>query len=230
MSTFNQPLPDKPEMTYVTTYYPDAIDAASAGLVKVDAGGETHVDIRMKMAATVHIRGRIIDPSGNNQIASVTLIPKNGAPGVMFVGGIGGASFNSDGSFEVSGALPGEYFLVARKNVSSGPITAADSLAAVQPITVGDKHIDGIVLRLSPGRDVKGTVQVEGNAPADLRFMSIQINSLDGMGSGPQPSVRGAEGSEFTLKNVPPGRSAIVVSNPPATCYVKSIQYGGKEV
>ena len=30
MNSFNQPLPDKPEMTYVTTYYPDTVDPAAA--------------------------------------------------------------------------------------------------------------------------------------------------------------------------------------------------------
>ena len=228
--SLNQALPDKTEMTYVTTYYPDAIDPAAAKLVNVSAGGEAHADIQLKMAATVRIRGRIIDPSGNNQMASVTLVPKNGVPGAMYMGGMGAGSFSGDGSFEVSGAVPGDYFLVARKNISNGPMSTANSLAAVQPITVGDKPIDGIVLRLEAAHEVKGSVQVEGNAALDLRYIEIQANSLDGMNSGQMPAVRGIEGSEFTLKNIAPGRTAITVSNPPANCYVKSIQYGGKEV
>jgi protocatechuate 3,4-dioxygenase beta subunit len=230
MYSLNQALPDKPEMTYVTTYYPDVTDLAAAKLVNVNAGAETRADIQLKMAATVRIRGRIIDPSGSNQMASVTLVSKNGVPGAMSMGAITAGASSADGSFEVTGAVPGDYFLLARKNVSSGMASNANSLGAVLPITVGDKPIDGAVLRLAPSRDVKGTVQVEGNTPVDLRTLTIQTNSLDGLNGGPMPFVRGIEGSEFTLKNVAPGRSTITVFNASATYYVKSIQYGGKEV
>jgi hypothetical protein len=37
-------------------------------------------------------------------------------------------------------------------------------------------------------------------------------------------------GSEFTLANVPPGRSTVMVNNWPPNSYVKSIQYGGQEL
>jgi protocatechuate 3,4-dioxygenase beta subunit len=58
----------------------------------------------------------------------------------------------------------------------------------------------------------------------------IQANSLDGMNYGRTPSVRGVSGSQFTLKNVPPGRTTISVNIPPPDYYVKAIRYAGKEV
>jgi hypothetical protein len=56
------------------------------------------------------------------------------------------------GRFELSGVTPGDYYLVARRNAL--PPAGGSGMAAVQPVTVGDKAIDGIVLTLAPGRDV----------------------------------------------------------------------------
>jgi len=226
-SGFGQPLPDKPEMSYVTTYFGDTADLAKAQFVTLSTGAEAHADIRMQMVATVRIRGRVIDPDAStpNRMATVSVVPRGGAqPGFGITVGVNG----SGGDFELSGVPPGDYYLVARSN---GPRPGGGSvMSAVQPVTVGDKPIDGIVLTLAPGRDVTGTVRIEGDSEPSLGSLTIQANSLDGLYNGMGPQVRGVSGSQFTLKGVAPGRTSIVVNNLPPNYFVKSIQYEGQEV
>lgn len=77
MPPASQPLAETPEMSYIATYYGDTADPAKAQLVTVNAGGEAHADIRMQMAVTVRIRGRVIDPGGPtpNQMPMVNVVP-----------------------------------------------------------------------------------------------------------------------------------------------------------
>lgn len=227
MAPFNQALPDKPEMSYVTTYYGDTSDPEKAQFVTVSAGGEAHADIHMQMTATVRIRGRVIDPDASdpNQTAWVSVVPKNGPFQAMF----GGGGVNrADGSFELPGVPPGDYYLLARKNgTRPGP---GNVTAAIQPITVGDKNIEGVAMTLTHGRDVRGTVQIEGGGDLTLGMLTIQANSVDGLNNGMAPMVRGLSGSTFELDSVPPGRNTVGVNNVPQNYYVKSIRYDGQEV
>jgi protocatechuate 3,4-dioxygenase beta subunit len=183
----------------------------------------------MQMVPTVRIRGRVIDPAGPipNQMAVVNVVPKAGLSGAMFGVGTSSGVNRPSGDFELSGIAPGEYYLVARR---TGPSPAGGNImGAVQPITVADKPIEGVVLTLASGRDVEGTVQIEGDGRPSLGSLTIQANSVDGLSNGMPPQVRWS-GSQFTLPGVAPGRTSIMVNNPPPNYYVKSIQYQGKEV
>jgi protocatechuate 3,4-dioxygenase beta subunit len=229
MQSFNQAPSDKPEMTYVTTYYGDTPEVEKAQYVTVSSGTETHADIRMQMSPTVRIRGRVVDAAGPvaNQMAMVSVVPKTGPAGAMFGGGTSAGVNRPSGDFELSGIASGEYYLVARR---TGPSPAGGGvMGAVQPITVADKPIEGVVLTLASGRDVEGTVQIEGDGRPSLGSLTIQANSVDGLSNGMPPQVRWS-GSQFTLPGVAPGRTSITVNNPPRNYYVKSIQYQGKEV
>ena len=75
----SEPLPDKPEMSLVTTYYPGAVDIAQAAKVTGAPGTVKGIDITLRKVPTVHIRGVVVDPSPGNRTASVTLRPRGAA-------------------------------------------------------------------------------------------------------------------------------------------------------
>jgi protocatechuate 3,4-dioxygenase beta subunit len=228
----NGPLPDKPELAYVVTYYPSAIDPAAATNITAGNGEVRGIDIKLRKAPTVRIRGRVIDPGAPaNRPAFVTLAPKGGT------GSMGGypTSMMPEGNFEIAGVPPGSYTLTARRSTNDGGMGGSSSIppiqyGAVQAIEIADKQVDGITLTVTSSKDVQGKFVVEGNTTLDLRSAYVMATSVDGMGMGPQAAARGIEGTGFTLRNVPPGRSTVNVSGGQANCYVKSIRYGGHEI
>jgi protocatechuate 3,4-dioxygenase beta subunit len=227
-------LPSAPELAYIPTHYPSAPDANTATAVKVEMGVEVRgIDIRLRKAKTVSIRGRLEGlPSGGNGTGSfngrmmpfVALVPR-GAMRFDYSGNMMSAMQSGDGTFEIGGVLPGSYLLISQWNDPN----AKQSMAAVKPIDVSDKSIDGIVLRLDVARDVQGTVTVEEKTPVDLGNARVRLNwQAPTQGRFPEPAR--IAGREFTLKDVSPVPASVAVEGLPSTCYVKEIRYAGRPV
>ena len=229
-SNVNSPLPDKPELAYVTTYYPSVLDAGAATSVSANGAEVRGIDIKLRKTPTVRIRGRVIDPGAPpNRSAWVSLTPKGGTGNSMGYPSM----MMPEGNFEIAGVPPGSYTLVARRSNDGGGMISSSNppvqYAAAQAIEIADKHVDGITLTVTASKDVQGKFLMEGNTTIDLRSAQVMTMSVDGMNFG-QSSTRGIEGTSFTLKNVPPGRSTVNVMGGLMNGYVKSIQYGGHEI
>src|SRR5208283_5773510 len=104
--------------------------------VSVENGAEArNLDIKLRKRQTVRVRGRVIDPSGDsNQTASVQLVPEDGYRGGVFQGTLFGGVYGIDGSFEIPGATPGAYFLIARKNIRQMISPSTPVWSAAQPL------------------------------------------------------------------------------------------------
>ncbi len=231
----DRPAPSEPELTYIPTLYPSAPDASTATSVTVDIGAEVNgIDIRLRKAKTVRIRGRLegmpASSSGNGggfngrMMPWVNLVPRDATRFDRY-GNMTPTMQPGDGTFEITGVLPGAYFLTAQlAEPSSGP-----AMAAVKPIDVSDKSIEGVVLHLDAARDVQGSVIVEEKTPVDLGNARVRLTmQVSAQGRSQQP-VRIA-GREFTLKDVLPVPASVNVDGLPQTCYVKEVRYGGRPV
>ena len=101
---------------------------------------------------------------------------------------------------------------------------------ASQPLEVGGNHVEGLVLTLSSGADVPGSVKVEdATSPIDLGNMSVNLRPT-GINFGRVPRGKVGPDSKFTLNGVAAVPYAINAGGIPSNCYVKSIQFGGRDV
>jgi len=223
MSPTREPLPEKPEMMSAPTYYPNAGDAASAAPIDVGPGAETRgIDVRVRKVQSFRVRGKVVMESAADQrTISVMLSPKDGVGEPIPTMGL---ARQPDNRFEIRGVPPGSYIAHAQLRDANGP------LIGITPVEVGNSHVDGVVLTVAGGMDIQGVVKVaEPEAQVDLSNLNINLRPV-GVVFGPASRAKLGDGNKFTLTRVTPQRFTVSVPNPPAGCYVKSIQYAGQEV
>ncbi len=119
---------------------------------------------------------------------------------------------------------PGQYTAIAQ---SRG---GGQEFIATLPVDVVGNHVEGILLAMSAGGEVQGSVKVvDSDAPVELKNLTVMLRPV-GFAGSPPPRARVGEDLKFTLKSVPPLRYAASVAGVPETCYVQSVKYGGSEV
>lgn len=127
------------------------------------------------------------------------------------------AEIAADGSFQFFNVQPGAYQLVA------GPSTTMQPLA----VTVADKDINGVDLRMIQTAAVTGSIAVEGSAPRprfQLRFAPVDPASLNSA-----PVTTAAGGPAFTVR-LPAGEYRVTASDLPAGYAVKSMASSGADL
>ena len=216
---FTQPR-DQSGLAYTTTYYPDATDAAGMATFEVDTGAARTVDVKLRKSRVFHISGRTLGPDGLGKgSGTLQLLRRDGALGTA----LGSVSFNSyDGNFEISGVPAGSYVMAA------SPVNASsERLFARQPIDV-TANLEGIRVQLAAGRQVGGSVRIEGKAAGSLQGTRIELCRLNNGVSLPPAPVK--DDLSFSFQNGAFGHYTVCVFHLPAAYYVKSVLYDGKEV
>jgi hypothetical protein len=222
----NEPLAPTPDMTYAATYYPSTTDSTTAMPIDVGAGGEVRgIDIRLIKTRVWRVRGRVsglvADQRGRGAI-QVALSPAEG-PGNQQMS----MARPPDGQFELRNVPSGSYVLHAQSQAGG------QSYAAALPVQVTGSHVDGITLTLSTGGDLQGVVKlVDAGTPVELKSLSVMLRpvGMNGFGGGPPQRGRVGEDMKFAIKGVPPMKFAVNVTGIPNTCYLKSVQFGGRDV
>ncbi len=209
---------DKPEMAYITTYYPTVGDPAEASPLEVGVGTEAGgTNIQMMKATTFRVRGKVVEPF-QGKIVMVALTPKGATLLNMISRPM--TVVQGDGSFEIKGVVPGSYSLSAMATDLSG-------LGAAVPVEVTDKHVEGVLLQTGSGADLPVTLSVEGHCQMDLKNVRIALQAADGLTL--LPKTASMEEGKLMVKSLAPGRYKITVSNLPENCYVKSVRLGVTE-
>lgn len=123
----------KPDLTYVTTYYPGTTDGTQAAAIDLHAGDEMPINFALVPARSYRIRG-IVTGIPASQKPMVQLIAKGLSPTMN------GADVSADGRFEIRGVAPGSYSIMAFAG-SEGQI-----LSARQSVTVVAADVEGVKL------------------------------------------------------------------------------------
>jgi hypothetical protein len=123
--------------TFVATYYPGLVEAASASPIRVSRGVTTSgIDFTMAAVPAYRVSGVVVDTSGRPVAdAQVQLAPQ---PRSTF-GGINQARTEADGSFQIPHIPSGTYLLMAAIPVvaRSGNSTArSTNFSGAQPVEV----------------------------------------------------------------------------------------------
>ncbi|MGA2738946.1 MAG: carboxypeptidase regulatory-like domain-containing protein [Bryobacteraceae bacterium] len=208
-----------PVETYAPTYYPSGVDIATAAAVDVIPGAELRgINIALAKIHTVRLRGHVNYQGGADKQGVTLMLTRRDETGPynMFR-----HDTDEQGNFEFRGVRPGAYTLVAQS------FDRTHGASARQAIDVGNNDMDGIVLTLNPGVELKGQVKTEG--PEGITLASIYV-LLHMHGLGAASGDRVHDDGTFTLTQVAPEQYDVRVMNIPDGYYVKSIRGGGQEV
>jgi hypothetical protein len=214
------------DLSYVTTYYPNVIDASQASAVDVGAGQETRgVDFQIRKVGTFRIRGRVVDTSGGSARNLVVLaMPADSGAGMP--GRNSAAVRNQDGSFEIRGIAPGTYTVIAnRMDREQGGRTSA-----TQQISVGSRDVEGVTLTLAPPAEVSGSIRAEGDANMNLGSVRVVLEPASGIPMFGVTVQAPAANGAFRVPGVPPGNYHVRATNLPDGMYVKSVKQGPQEI
>lgn len=198
-------------------FFPGAPEAAGAAAIEVRPGEEAgHIDIMLRRARTVAVRGRVVRPAAvANYYSSIMVTQFSGNSS----GPSGGGSVDSQGDFQLRLA-PGSY------EFSWQAMQDNKRWVARRPVQVGATDMEGIELRAEPPMDVKGALRVEGSSRYPITVIRATLQG-DNRGYGGAAATK--EDGAFTINNVEPGVYTVNVNTPP-DLFVKSVRCGNADV
>jgi protocatechuate 3,4-dioxygenase beta subunit len=212
----------KPDMAYVPTFYPNALDRAQASVLELRPGDEVPIDFSLARTQTARIRGTIAGvPSGAH--ASVLLHSADGSQTFSQV------EADKDGKFEMRDVAPGTYDLLAIETLDD------KTRMARQTEQVAGTNVDGVRLTPLPGASIRGQLRVDG-PPVELSQFAL---TLYPSGADSWITMISATGSghvhpdgTFEWKDLAPGTYTVqVVSQQTSTSnyFLESVNSGGRD-
>jgi len=118
--------PAEPPVTvgYANVFFPGTTTASTAGTVSIEPGAErAGVDFALRLVRTARIEGTVLVPAGMRpQSVQLSLNPVGGT--VLDMISFNRATPGPDGRFLFTAVPPGQYQIIARGAVSSGPAPA----------------------------------------------------------------------------------------------------------
>ena len=193
--------PDKEPGSFVRTLFPHGLNFDDASTIPVSAGQTvSDITIRMRKAATYHIRGKISDPPDGSGVQKlrITVLPKVSVDASAL---LKSAKVNADGTFDMTGLLPGSY-TVRLAGQLTGPGSRANRLLAQQDVEIGASDLEGVVLQITPPLVLNGHVAVESESPVNLlRVNLLALPQEEALRGTRVHGMVAADGS-FTLTNL----------------------------
>jgi hypothetical protein len=219
---------------YRVTYYPAALDAASAKPLALAAGQEARADIQLLSQSGVRLAGRLIRPPGSPANASpylytrVVLTPANHEllnPDTPF-------TYGQD-EFELRDVLPGKYTLTALTEDASTDFAGPNRkrlYGLTKEVVIGPQDMEGFDLALEPLRDLVGTVEFREGCAATP--MTVRLQGVAQLAPWALEAATDSSGA-FVLRDMPPGKFSVAItssSNPGSGARVSSMRRGSRDV
>ncbi len=160
------------------TFYPRALNVASAAPIALAAGQQARADIRMISSSGVDITGRIVSAAGAGTGDSSTRVLLYRPESLQTPGG--GLAEAGGGQFLLRNVLPGKYVLMALTRASATGGTEGKPLyGALRQVEVGDQNMDGVEVDLQPLGDLPGSVTIlPGCSAVPVRVLAAGRNRL----------------------------------------------------
>lgn len=214
-------------------FHPGSPDPQAATTLTVRSGEDSRgIDLTLTPVALRRIRGSVVNLPAATLRTTLHLEPRNAAQGVTLRNAPprGTATANPNtGAFEMSGVLPGSYYVVAEVGAGS-----AMTMFGAVPVDVAQSDIDNLSVPLSQGFEVLARFTIEGGeaseAAAELARLNVALYSttLPRVVSGvPVPQQPGV----LSLRSVLPDNYRVgVFWNGLAESYQKSIRLDGVDI
>jgi hypothetical protein len=220
--------PDQEQINYAPTYYPGVPSVAEAKPVNVGLSQEVlDISFNMQLVRVSRISGIVSNPDGTPVTSgNVNLMSDTGGGRGNQIGMSFGGRIQWDGAFTIGNVAPGRYILRARGDDSEVPQFAA------QPISVTGVDVSDVIVTLSAGATISGTVSfLPGGSPApDYTQFRITAPSTDQSEFGPQSNARVDKDGHFSISGVSAGSHLIRPSNGSRTWILKSVTVGDRDV
>ena len=161
-------LGSRDRVRYVPTYHPGTPVASEAQRVTVGPGQEVPgITIALTRAATATVRG-VVRSSGQASVGPFTFVSARETSGPQAHGRMATAIAAGDGSFAITGLLPGTYFVEAR--------SPSGAEFASMEVVVEGSDVAGVTLMLSKGATARGRIRFDtGNPPEGLRPSQVFV-------------------------------------------------------
>lgn len=211
-----------PQSGYLTTYYPNVLDPATAVPIDIGAGTSmSGIEIRLIRGRLVQIKGRLtgsLPPPGSVVLARSTQGLPHPAP------------VQRDGSFLFQNVSPGEYTIRSNRGGPRNPGQPPLSFAYAR-VNVRDQDIDGLEIPLDVGRELMGTVRLENEQAAGVANVRIALQMVGGAydGFGFQNAVARPDGG-FGMRGLGPEKYRVSVNGLPQGIYVKAIRFENVDI
>ncbi len=216
-----QPIPDE---AYATTFYPSAQKLVEAIPVQLGYGGEAAgIDVFLTTARTVRVSGHVTSGLSGQAIASPTLtLRRTGAGNTASVTVPASVNLDKRGGFEISGVVPGSYYLIAESDEDGAKLVGRRFL------TVGEDNIIDLSVLASPAQKWFGRIFVENDAIKDLSNLTVTLDPRDETATPVDAQVR--QDGEFSFDFMPDAVYDVYVKNLPVGVYLKAVDSGDADL
>jgi hypothetical protein len=210
------------------TYFPSTPVPGEAQPIEVTAGAEMTADISLLATPLTKVTGTVSDHTGRLSVGGMLSAHQKSAG---FMGPSSMAMLRPDGSFTLSGVIPGDYILTIRAVFDPEMMNRmvgghGDDQGHGVALTVGAGGIEDLRIVVPPLMDLPGRVIFETGRPATPPTVNIVASMADGMlgNANAQPDAEG----RFTLK-VRPGDWRMTAWAPDEWM-VQRIEFRGREI
>ena len=222
----SQPVDDI-EVGYAPTYFPGVPSVFEATPVNVGLGAELNdINFNVLLVRTARISGRVNNLDGTPVTAGNVNLTVDGTIGRAGPGLNLGSRIRWDGVFSIANVPPGRYTIRARGSDDVAP------QYAVVPITVVGDDLTDVVVVVSPGSTLTGTVSfqaTQAGAPPDPAEFRIVAQPADPSAFGATVNARVDRDGRFTLNSVPLG-PYLLRANAPRGWSLRAVIVDGQDV
>ena len=205
---------------YTTVFYGRASSASQADTVRVAPGIEAgSVNIPFGDVPRFKVQGRLVSAAASFLGVSI-FFASEGTDLVLTDDPM--VKAGAGGSFELRGVSPGRYVLLAASNEVSSDLV---------PMIVTDRNVENFTIPMNPTVRVGGRISGDGRGAANPNMSGVQLSLLRSSSQIDQRfNARLSADGTFTIADVGQGEYDVLVESLPATLYIKSIQYGRREI
>lgn len=219
-------------LNHPPTFYPGVLNPDEAARVVVDAGRDTGgLEWTIRVARPVRVSGRLTAHDGHPLRTGAIVMTAEGPGRRLFPVTLSAADvvLRPDGTFVMRNVAPGRYIIRARGQTVDDSTPLFGSFA----VSVEDRDLENVVVRLAPGGTVEGNLDVEAarGTPrprlADLRVRGVSADGAafaEALGDPVGPDGR------FVVRGLAEGRYVFRVDGLRGSWILKDVLLRGRSI
>ena len=221
------------------TYFPNALDVSGAAGIDVTPGVDVRgIEIHMHRGRMYEVRGRLQNSIAGPMPDGVSMFIFLKGSDRFFDGRNQTYVQGGNAVFQFKNLLSGVYIIetMPAAVITTDPSGEAKTEARLSgriEVSIGDADLENVILPLSPGLEIAGTLKTEGDpakqSQASSPVYNVYLQSQEGPGFGNGSGRVSSEGN-FRLHAIPAGVYRANIGGVPDGSYLKSVRYGGQDM